>query len=436
MGYPTHDTTTGLRVLSETPFNAEPPCLVELTKHTITPSHLMYARNHSDKQDELNDSDGDEKVVKVTRKEATFTVKDLMTKYPKKEVVATLICAGNRRAKMAQKTCKPVEGIKWGEGAISNVRWGGVRLRDILLDLEVSETIGLGENATKGSECEEDVKSEGRGQWHVSFASHVAPCEQDSYYGGSIPLEKALDEEGDVILAYEMNNVPLTPGHGYPLRVVVPGYSGMRWVKWVDRITVSRRESGNFYQQKDYKMLPECVTSKAIAESGGWWNRVPAMQALPLNSVVAKVECASVSLPPTLTQTNTYPDEDLAHHVKNLALDKDSSCIEANDNLKVRIRATGYAYSHSRISRVELSADEGTSWVSAKITYQEGRWSWALWEGFVDVRHGLGYDVGVKRGVTVMSRAYDETGRIQDTNCAWNLRGVGFCGAGEGTVVI
>lgn len=56
-----------------------------------------------------------------------------------------------------------------------------------------------------------------------------------------------------------MNDCALTPEHGHPIRVVVPGYSGVRWVKWVDRITIAAKEAQDFYQQNDYKILPVTV---------------------------------------------------------------------------------------------------------------------------------------------------------------------------------
>lgn len=77
---------------------------------------------------------------------------------------------------------KAVRGILWDDGVVCNARWGGVRLRDVLLYANVD---------TEGAA-------------HVQFASHVTLCEDDAYYGSSIPLEKAMDESGDVLLAYQV----------------------------------------------------------------------------------------------------------------------------------------------------------------------------------------------------------------------------------------
>ena len=77
---------------------------------------------------------------------------------------------------------KKVNGILWDDGVVCNAKWGGARLRDVLLDAKLDFT---------------NIE-------HVQFASHVTPCEDDTYYGASIPLQKAMDEQGDVLLAWEV----------------------------------------------------------------------------------------------------------------------------------------------------------------------------------------------------------------------------------------
>lgn len=72
-------------------------------------------------------------------------------------------------------------------------------------------------------------------------------------YSVSIPLLKAIDKHGDVILAYEMNGVPLSRDHGYPLRAIVPGIVGVRNCKWLSKVIVTQEESTGHWQKADYK---------------------------------------------------------------------------------------------------------------------------------------------------------------------------------------
>lgn len=90
-----------------------------------------------------------------------------------------------------------------------------------------------------------------------------------------------MDKHGDVLLVYEMNGKPLSRDHGYPVRVVVPGFAGARCVKWLSRITISENECTGFWQQNDYKGFSPSID----------WNNVdfktaPSIQMLPVTSAI------------------------------------------------------------------------------------------------------------------------------------------------------
>lgn len=272
-----------------------------------------------------------------------------------------------------------VEGLDWFDGAVMNCRWRGPRLADILRRAGVELDLAQGKDGESGDA-------------HVAFASHAVPCQDDTWYGASIPLSRALDADKDVILALEMNDAPLTPSHGYPVRVVTPGIAGARAVKWVDRITVQRQESSNFYQQHDYKVLPPQATDRESAEQ--YWHSSPSLQSMPVNSVVA------------------VPGE--GETVKRDA--------------EGRVRCRGYALPSGDcgpVVKVEVSGDEGKTWEEAEMVHDEdeGKWSWKLWTASVKMEPG--------EGRRIVSRATDSAGNTQDERSQWNLRGVGYSGYGE-----
>jgi DMSO/TMAO reductase YedYZ molybdopterin-dependent catalytic subunit len=134
-------------------------------------------------------------------------------------------CAGNRRVLFAEAYGRRFEGTAWGRGAIGTAEWTGVRLRDLL------EPAGI----TPGAR---DVMPEGL----------------DAIRGRRpMPLAKALAE--DTLVALAMNGEVLPPDHGYPARVVVPGWLGAASIKWVGRIQVSARPLHVPWNTEDYVLI-------------------------------------------------------------------------------------------------------------------------------------------------------------------------------------
>ena len=190
-----------------------------------------------------------------------------------------------------------------------------------------------------------------------------------------------------------MNGKTLSVNHGYPVRVVAPGIAGARSVKWLDRVTAQLEESKNFYQTHDYKILPPDATDQESASK--YWGITPAIQEMPVNSAIAVPQSGeTVRLSPKGTT-----------EIKGYALPSGDG---------------------GPVAKVEVSVDDGETWVDAEIVDgPEGRskWAWVLWKATVKLERG-----GRRR---FLSRATDVVGQTQCAQPQWNLRGVCYNGYGE-----
>ena len=219
-------TQPDLIVHESEPLNAEPPP-GRLRANFVTPLSAFYIRCHGN----LPALDAEHHRLQVdgrVERPCAFSVRDLQARFPARRVVATLQCAGNRRAELA--SIAAVDGAKWGPGAIGTAAWTGVALADVLDAVGCDATPGLDALALEGADT---ITEDG-----TRFV-----------YGASIPLAKARTPE--VLLAFAMNGAPLPPEHGYPLRLVVPGQIGARSVKWVTRVRVQDHPSDNPFQQRE-----------------------------------------------------------------------------------------------------------------------------------------------------------------------------------------
>ncbi len=162
----------------------------------------------------------------------SFSLDDLL-QLPARTVPAFIECAGNGRSLFGSQQGTPAAGSAWKLGAIGVARWRGVPLREVL------ERAGLTPGAV-------DVMPEGLD------ATVVAGGADQGHVRRPLPIAKALD---DVLLAYEMNGAPLPPDHGFPVRLVVPGWIGVASIKWLGRIEVADRPLYSYWNTTQYRMV-------------------------------------------------------------------------------------------------------------------------------------------------------------------------------------
>lgn len=235
-----------VRLTGKHPFNSEPP-LPRLMHHGfITPVPLHYVRNHGPVP-KANWNDWTVEICGLVKKPTRFTMDQLVNDFRSREFPVTLVCAGNRRKE--QNMVKKTIGFNWGGGGISTSVWRGVPLRDVL------------------KHC--GIFSSKKGALNVCFeGAECLPGGGGSKYGTSLRKEVAMDPGRDIMLTYMQNGDLLAPDHGFPVRVITPGFIGGRMVKWLKRIIVTTKESDSYYHYRDNKVLPSHVDAELANAEG------------------------------------------------------------------------------------------------------------------------------------------------------------------------
>lgn len=244
-----------------------------------------------------------------------YTLDQLQREFPTVELAALCMCSGNRRG----LSDPHVPGIQWGHGAMGNAVWKGVRLKDLL------QRSGVRANAVE-----------------VGFdGADTGLLPQTPDFVKSLPVWKALDD--NTLVAWEMNGEPLPHWNGFPVRLVVPGWTATYWMKHLTAIHVLGEPLGGFWMTTAY--------------------RVPKGR-FPIVDRFLSQESES-STPITEMVVNSL--------ITNL---REGTPYRANTPLFVRGVAWDGGYG---ISRVEVSHDGGRVWRLAELGEDAGRFSWRQW---------------------------------------------------------
>jgi DMSO/TMAO reductase YedYZ molybdopterin-dependent catalytic subunit len=324
---------------------ATPPALFD---RLITPTPSFFVRSHFgppalDRNRQLN-------VEGLVDSKLTLTAAELAKSFPEVTVTAVLECAGNGRALHVPR----VPGLQWVHGAMGQATFTGVRLRDVL------QKAGVSPENLKGT--------------HVHLLGADAPPKpQVPAFLRSIPIERALDPT--TLVAYRMNGEDLTLAHGAPLRLVVPGWAGDHWVKWLVRLSVQKEEAKDFFMATAYRMPTE------------------------------KVEPGAAVPPEKMRPASTFPIKSII----GSPADRGRAAVGLQ-------KVVGVAFSgEAPIAKVEVSIDDGKTWQVAKLEGQPGVGRWVVFKHQFEARSA--------GRVRALARATDTKGTVQPEHAAWNPSG-------------
>lgn len=321
---------------------------LESLRYELTPSGLHYVLVHYDIP--YADADTWPLTVGGRVREPLRLDMTALRSLPAVTERVTMECAGNGRAGL---TPRPVS-QPWLVGAVGTAEWTGVPLRALLdragVSPDVVEAVFTG--ADHGVE---------RG------------IEQD--YRRSLPLHVATGSDPRVLVAYAMNGEPLPPQHGYPLRLVVPGWYGMAHVKWLRDITLTATPFTGFQQNVAYR-----------------YRQQPDEPGEPVTRIAPRALLVPPGFPDFMSRVRVLPPGP--------------------------VRLEGRAWSgHAPVTRVEVSTDGCRTWKAAELAPPDiHRWAWRHWHTTWTATPG--------RHV-LSTRATDAQGRTQPLDQPWNRGGFG-----------
>ena len=313
----------------------------------VTPSHRMFVRNNL--LTPAIDINTHRLTIKgLVDKELTFSVFDLAKNFKTVTVQGMLECAGSGRSGYQPKA----SGTPWlPTGGMGCPEWGGVRLRDVL------EAAGVKASG-------KHVAGQGGDPGMVPTAAPVIR---------SIPMAKAMDD--NTLIAWSMNGEPLPWVHGYPLRLVAPGWVGSASTKWLHTLTVLEAPFKGTYMDSSY--------------------RVPKYPVEP-----------GTKMPPDAVSTEAWPIKSI------ITFPAPNARFKGGQPITVRGKAW---VGEGAVDRVEVSTDEGKTWQRAELGPRGDKYAW----------RGFSYEFKPQRPgyVTFLARAWDDRGNAQPAVPYWNPLG-------------
>jgi DMSO/TMAO reductase YedYZ molybdopterin-dependent catalytic subunit len=329
-----------------------PPCLetpIKYFREDLTPNDAFFVRWHLSGIP----TSVDEKTFRLSvggnvKQALELSVDDLKRNFPKTSVVAVAQCSGNSRSHFKP----PVLGGEWGDGAMGCAKWTGVKLSDLLSKAGVKD-----------------------GAVEVSFAGlDEAPWPDTPKFAKSLKFDKAND--GEVMVAYAMNDQPLPMLNGYPLRLVVPGWYATYWVKSLKTINVLTEHFKSFWMDTAYRIPNN--------PQGNEDPKHLAKDTVPINK----------------------------HSVRSIFVNP-----EAGQRLKANqaIELQGIAFDYGAgIQKVEVTVDGGKNWTAAKLDPEISKFAFR--------RFRYPWTPADKGKATLMCRATNNDG-VGQTTSLWNRSG-------------